>query len=291
MIARIITFALTSMIGGLAWVTPANAQCDPGDVLIQRTAQGVYCARRMYNPADFSPEDEAVIQSMVAFGADPFERYRLDQALHTLRPERPWPNAVLVQQTWNRIRAHSADPELLRSAAAARGPDLFSSGWQQGTFFDCTVFALASATGRPYGVVAAQAGEIIGRAPWRSAAERGDPQSVFTPASGGMNGGEVVILTEQLGQVDIVQAENFAATIQSGRPVLVSLAVSGNAEHQVVLSRTFTHRGRVWYEMIDSGAESRGQRRFISAAELSGVIMENGIAYLPDENRTVRPMR
>ncbi|MGD9981894.1 MAG: hypothetical protein AB7H66_04395 [Hyphomonadaceae bacterium] len=283
--------ALTALIGAIASVGTAHAQCDPGDVLIQRTAEGVYCARRMYNPADFSPEVEALIQSMVAFGADPFERYRLDQALHTLRPGRDWPDPMLVRQTWNRINGHSSDPDVLRSAAAARGPDLFSSGWQRGTFFDCTVFALATASGRPYGVVAAQAGEIIRRAGWRSAAERNDPQRVFTRASGGMNGGEVVILTEQLGQVDIVRPENFVTTIQSNRPVLVSLAVSGADEHQVVLSRTFMHRGRVWYEMIDSGAETRGQRQFISDAELNGVMMENGIVYRPDENRVVPPTR
>lgn len=273
-----------------AWIGDAYAQCRPGDVLVMRTAEGVYCAPRTYNPAEFSEDDERLIQSMVAFGADAWERYRLDQALHTLRPGRPWPDELLVGQTWNRVRRHSTDAEVLRSAAAARGVDLFSSGWQSGTYTDCTIFALASVSGRPYGWVAAEANELIRQATWRPDGERNSPGRVFTE-TGGLMGGEVAILTERLGRIEVIRPDGFAATIRAGRPVLVSLAVSNEDEHQVVLSRTFNHRGQTWYEMIDSTADTRGQRRFISDAELRGVMMENGIAYQADENATVRPLR
>ena len=66
----------------------------------------------------------------------------------------------------------------------------------------------------PYGVVAAQANEVVRDAGYRSAEERANPQkAIEDPKRGGLNGGELVMLTETFGRVSVVRPGAFADTL------------------------------------------------------------------------------
>ncbi len=196
-----------------------------------------------------------------------------------------------IAAVWKTIEARDGDAAFAREAAAGQGPALFGSDTAQ-SFNDCTIFALASATGRPYGVIAAQATQMLGAATWRGEADRDHPQAVIERH--GLNGDEVILLTASFGQAKLVASDQFAPTLQSGQPVLACINLVSDDkkhlfQHQVVLSRTFQHASETWFEMIDSNL-GNNRRRHLSHTELR-VLEENGVAYQPDEGRTIKLLR
>ncbi|GAN00071.1 hypothetical protein U91I_03735 [alpha proteobacterium U9-1i] len=191
----------------------------------------------------------------------------------------------LVRYLWNEAAEHSTDPAVAASAAAGQGPDLYASGWQTGRYNDCVIFAVATATGTPYGVVSARAAEFVRAAEWRTEAQRANPLSVFSSTSGGLNGGETVLLAETFGRSQAVPFEDFASTVRSGRPVIVSVWSSNGTtrnKHQVVVSRTFEHGGETWFEIINSSERDPNHRTRIRSYELDRLITEAGVTITPE---------
>jgi hypothetical protein len=183
-------------------------------------------------------------------------------------------------------------------AAQGRGPGLPGAG-QQTRFEDCAVFALANATGEPYDLVAGRAAQLIQQATYRPDAQRANPQLVYR--SGGLNGGEVIMLAEAFGRADTIPPGDFAGTLSQGRNIMVNLLPSSLSAlptdekaplpaHQVVLTRTFQHEGTTWYEMMDSH-QGPVRRLYLTHAEMDGLLLEKGIAYQRDSGRTPALLR
>lgn len=191
-----------------------------------------------------------------------------------------------ISAAWARIGARGAQ-EFAQEASHAGGPGLPGSGLQT-EYSDCTIFAVATATGLPYGIVASRATTLIHQGRWRSAADRTRPQSVIEQE--GLNGDEVIMLAESFGQAEVVASDKFAEVLHQGRPVLVDMYANGtdfgtgasNPEHQVVLTKAFPHDGETWYEMIDSN-QGPTHRLYLSHKELQTLLVENGVAFHPDE--------
>jgi predicted secreted protein len=214
------------------------------------------------------------------------ELTRLDAALNTLKPDGD-PNVtnIEIRQTWRDVLSRGQAQEFAREAAKGDGLGLYGAG-EQTRHQDCAIFALATATGRPYGAVAAQATALVGAGEWRSAAERAEPQKAIEQR--GLKGGEVIMLAEVFGQVEVVRSTEFTAILQGGRPVMVNLVPeSGNVDrgHQVVLSKAFQHGGETWYEMIDSN-QGPLRRLYLSARELEIMLKENGVAFRAEDKTT-----
>lgn len=225
------------------------------------------------------------------------EQQRLTDVLNNLDPDSISDEEMLRrmrarEQTWTTITARSTDAGLAAAAAQGQGPALYSSGWQSGVYDDCAVFALATAAGVPYGIVADRALGLVRDAAWRDAEERSDPMQVLRRGGGGLTGGEVVMLAEMLGQAEVVRLDQMADTLRQGRPVLVTAALNFTASslHQIVLSRTFEHNGQVWFEAIDSQAAGN-QRIFLSYDELVVNGYGNGVSYRPEANTTPALLR
>ncbi len=197
---------------------------------------------------------------------------------------------LYVADVWAAVRDRGNDPVLAQEAAQAPGPGLFAAtAGRQMDGTDCTIFALANATSRPYGVVAVMANDLVSDADWRPIAQRAHTQDTIENG-GGLNGGEVVFLAESLGQTHVVEPKDFAETLRAGEPLLIDVKAGGGHEHEVVLSKAFDHEGATWFEMIDS-YQGPLQRRFISAPELNTVIAENAVAFNPDPGTTPRLLR
>lgn len=218
------------------------------------------------------------------------EQARLAKALNSLATDgNPIVTNIQVRHVWQDIFTRGQDEKLAKEAGQSEGPVFPGAGTQ--SFEDCTLFALANAAGLPYGAVAARATKLIKEGEWRDAAERANPQKSIEEQ--GLNGGEVVMLTETFGQVEVVPSSDFAKTLKEGRPVMVSVMPSdGNFDngHQVVLTKTFQHGGETWYEMMDSN-QGPQQRRYLSANELSTIQNENGVAYRPESGATPKLLR
>jgi hypothetical protein len=140
-------------------------------------------------------------------------------------------------------------------------------------------------------VVAARATELIRQGEWRHADERADPQKAIEQR--GLMGGEVVMLAEAFGRADVVPFSDFAKTLREGRPVLVNVMPrNGDARfgHEVVLTKTFQHRGETWYVMMDS-SQGPQERLFLSAKELNTMLKENGVAFRPEPGTTPKLLR
>lgn len=195
-----------------------------------------------------------------------------------------------IKLTWDRIEGRDGNVELAREAAAGEGPQLSDIGTQ--SFNDCTIFAVASAAGMPYGAVAAQATQMIRDAAWRGQADRDDPQGAIE--RWGLLGDEVILLAETFGRARLVPSGEFAAVLREGLPVMVCVNVVDDdlhlSLHETVLSRVFRHEDETWYEMIDSNTEVT-KRRYLSSRELFILLEENGVAYQPEAGSTVRPLR
>ena len=194
-----------------------------------------------------------------------------------------------IRSAWRDVMARGQDGELARKAAQGDGPGLVGAGTQ--SFEDCAIFALANASGLPYSVVAARATKLIGEGGWRDAAERANPQKAIERR--GLIGGEVVMLAESIGQVEMVPSTAFAKTLKQGRPVMVNVVPSdGNVDggHQVVLSKAFQHGGETWYEVVDSN-QGPQRRLYLSSKELGTVLQESGVAFRPEAGTTPQLLR
>lgn len=185
---------------------------------------------------------------------------------------------------WEQIRDRTVPEGLRRAADAAAAAPLFSAsaGRQHGAQ-DCAVFALANASARPYGMIAAAAAEAIQFDPLRKAAARRDPQAVL--GNSGLNGGELVYLTERFGEVSIARPQDFPKTLAAGSPIMVDVG-----EHEVVLTKAFDYDGKTWFEAVDSTADTT-HRVYLTAPELNAKLSENGIVYHPEPGQTVPLLR
>jgi hypothetical protein len=199
-------------------------------------------------------------------------------------------DANAASQAWHSMEARGEDAQLAAAARAMGGMKLTGSGTQT-NHQDCVVFALATATGRPYGVVAAQAAFLIRNGEWRAQALRADPQQ--TIEADGLSGGEAVMLAENFGRARVVEPAAFERSLASGETLVVAISPSAGRTdhgHEVVLASAFRHGGRTWFEIVDS---SKGPltRRFASQAELDAMLIENGVAFRPDPGRTPALLR
>jgi hypothetical protein len=211
----------------------------------------------------------------------------LDQELRKLGYQR-LPDADQVRQAWQNILDRGPESVFARKASAGGGPGFAGAG-RQTSYTDCAVFALANASGLPYGVVAARATDLIRQGEWHSGSDRKNPQQ--TVEHKGLNGGEVVILAETFGQANVLPDQDFANTLKNGHPVLVNVVPSGGrGQHEVVLTKTFQFSGATWYEMMESYTGPQ-KRLYLSAAELKTMQKENGVAFFPEAGRTPKLLR
>ena len=216
---------------------------------------------------------------------------RLDTALHKLSFDGdPNSTSAQVRGAWQDIIARGQDADLVREAFQGDGLGFPGAGTQT-VNNDCTVFALANAAGLPYGVVATRASELIHQGDWRTADERANPQAMIEKH--GLNGGEVVLLAEVFGQAEVVPSSGFAKTLSAGRPVMINVVPADGhmkSGHEVVLTKTFQHRGETWFEMMDSN-QGPQQRLFLSGKELNTMLQENGVAFRPNPETTPKLLR
>jgi hypothetical protein len=211
---------------------------------------------------------------------------RLANALNSLAFDGdPAATGAEIVHTWRDVLARGEDRELEREASQGKGLGFAGAG-QQTRYQDCSIFALANATGLPYSVVAARANELISKGDWHDAAERAAPQAVIERK--GLNGGEVVMLAESFGRAQVIPLSDFARSLKEGHPVLVNVVYTHGdvrSGHEVVLTKTFQHAGETWYVMMDS-YQGPQRRLFLSAHELSTMLQENGVAFRPEEHTT-----
>ncbi len=218
---------------------------------------------------------------------DDKKRDRLARALAALASDGAPANASQIRSAWDAVLARGLNEELARAAGLGAGPGFPGAGAQM-SHGDCAIFALANATGRPYGFVAAKAAEFIGKGEWRNARDRASPQRTIER---GLTGEEVILLAETFGLAQVIRSTQFAQVLREGRPVMINVVPpSGNVEtgHQVVLTKAFRHRDGTWYEMMDSN-QGPLRRLYMSEAELGTVLQETGIAFQP-EPKTVAPL-
>lgn len=224
-------------------------------------------------------------------GWSPEKQARLHKALHELNFDGD-PNVTgeQIRQAWQDVLNRNPDADLLKEASQGSGLGFPGAGTQT-VHNDCTIFALANATGRPYGEVGATATELIRQGEWRAAGERINPQAAIE--SNGLNGGEVVMLAESFGQAEVVPSSGFVKTLNEGRPIMLNVVPpSGNVNsgHEVVLTKAFQHGGDTWFVMMDSN-QGPQRRLFLSGKELNIVLQENGVAYRPEPGTTPAPLR
>ena len=217
---------------------------------------------------------------------------RLERALNSLHNTRVHGGdleGASIRSVWRSIEARGQGGDFARETAQGEGQELYAAGTQT-RYGDCAIFALASATGRPYGEVAAQAAFLISKGEWRTGAERAHPEELMEQH--GLDGGEVILLAESFGESQVVPRVDFPRVLGQGRPVLVTVvSEDGNAPHQAVLTKAFTHNGEYpWYEMIDSHQETQ-DRRYLSAGELKTMLLQDGVAYRPEQGSTVPLLR
>jgi hypothetical protein len=60
--------------------------------------------------------------------------------------------------------------------------------------------------------------------------------------------------------------------------------------HEVVLTKTFQHRGETWFEMMDSN-QGPQRRLFLSSKELNSILEENGVPFRPNRRTTPKLRR
>ena len=215
------------------------------------------------------------------------EKDRAVTALNTLKGDGDDASRDDVQLIWKDVQARRDNDVFAWEASQGKGPGMPGAGGQT-NYQDCAVFSLANAAGVPYGVAAARAAEFIKDATWRSVDARRDVQQ--TIEKGGLNGGEVILVAEALGEVRIVPSGEFVKTLESGRPVMVNFVPYDGAMkdgHEVVLTKTFQHEGGTWYEMIDSNEAGAQQRLYLNEKELRMLLKENGVTVTPDEKTVI----
>lgn len=222
------------------------------------------------------------------------EQRRLSNALNKLDFDRD-PNVTneQVRSAWKDVLARGQGEEFARAAAKGDGPGFPGPSAGVQTYNqDCAIFALANAATLPYGAVAARATKLMSEGEWRPTSERADPQAAIERR--GLMGGEVVMLAEAFGQVEVVSSANFVKTLKEGRPIMVNVMPNGAdvraAGHEVVLTKTFKHGGETWYEMMDSN-QSALRRLYVSTKELNTMRKENGVAFHPEAKTTPKLLR
>lgn len=228
----------------------------------------------------FTTEDDfidAAIQFARAGAWSQAEIDRLSKALDGTRGFETVDNKARNRSVWAAIEKRAADPLLAQAAAQGDGAELLLSGWQSGQFADCAIFAIATATGAPYGVIAARANELVKSASWRSAFYRNDPQQAFSERGGGLNDYEIALLGEAFGQISAVEPSEYAATVRSGRAILLPVATAGGSAHEVVLARTFRHDGSDWFEILDSTRSEPEKKLYLSASDLRTIALAKGL--------------
>lgn len=219
------------------------------------------------------------------------EKERAELALTTLEGDGDAASTADIVQIWKDIQARRNDAVLAQEAAQGTGPGLPGAG-NQTIHEDCAIFALANVGGVPYEIAAARATKFISEGHWRTAEERANPQEAIEKH--GLMGGEVILVAEALGQVDIVPSWKFTKTLQEGRPVMVNLVpYSGSMRsgHEVVLTKTFQHDGITWFEMIDSNEAGAMQRLYVNEKELGMMLKENGVAFYPEHGTVPELLR
>ena len=247
-------------------------------------------------PAPAPSEATPIIAGMTALaiqlGWTETQREQLSAGLNALDFRRSGASSTVIADTWRTVIVRGQDPELAKEAAAGQGLGFPGAG-KQTQYQDCTIFALANATGLPYGVVAARATKLISEGSWRSAADRANPEAVIE--NQGLNGGEVVMLGAAFGQVKVIEGPEFADSLKQGHPVMLDVMPYNGVErrgagHEVVLTRTFQHNGETWYAMMDSNYGPY-TRFFLSAKELDILRQENGVSYSPNPGTTPSLLR
>jgi hypothetical protein len=221
------------------------------------------------------------------------EQARLGKALNDLGMDGD-PNAKpeQVSDAWKTIttRDKDANLDLAKKASQGDGPVLYGAG-QQTVHQDCVVFAVATAAGQPYGVVAARANEIVQKV-------EGYENSQQVIEKNGLWGEQVVMLAETFGQAEVIPSSDFAKVLKEGSPVLVAVRVPSDVpkndnpynKHQVVLSKVFQNGHNTWYEMIESNTGPL-QRLYLTEKQLQTVIWEKGVIFRPDPGTTVPLLR
>ena len=223
------------------------------------------------------------------------KRASLAAALGNLNLPKDYIDTAGRPVSWDTIVARSDDAQLAREAAAGIGPTLWTAG-EQTRYADCALYALAVAAGRPYGVVAALATQVIGEESWRTNPPNSPPltpQQVIEQS--GLNGGEMIFIAQSLGQVNVVTPDAFDRTLQAGHPIMADVTTSTDLQHpdlhEVVVTKAFTHDGAPWYELVDSYQQGALRPLYLSETELHSVLWENGVAYSPDPGRTPALLR
>jgi hypothetical protein len=249
-----------------------------------------YLATPVTSPSELTAENRRVIQQLQGLAAAenwPAEkRARFVAALLGLEltDEDRHLEVEHTYLSWHDLAKRPVDADLRMAADAAPGSTVLSaSTGQQFSHSDCAIFALANASGRPYGVVAAAAADAVRRDPLRGDAERHDPNKTMSDA--GLNGGEAIYLAEKFGQVSVVRPRDFVETLAGGNAVMVNVG-----HHEVVLTKSFQHGGKAWFEVMDS-QQPTTQRVYVSAAELNAKVRENGIVYHAEPGMTVPLLR
>ena len=250
---------------------PAGAAVDTRDPEVVRIINEMNAlAKRLGWSAE---EQDRLNTALNSMGADGTQNVTRDQ----------------IRSAWQDVMARGQEGDIARKAAQGDGPGLVGAGKQ--SFEDCAIFALANASGLPYSVVAARATKLIGEGGWRDATERANPQKAIEQR--GLIGGEVAMLAESIGQVEMVPSTAFAMTLKQGRPVMVNVVPQDgnvNGGHQVVLTKTFQHGGETWYEVMDSN-QGPQRRLYVSSKELGTVLQENGVAFRPEPKTTSKLLR
>lgn len=300
----LLAFAAIGLAALPAW--PALAECPAGTVQVgeEEVRESAYVIRvspicePVHHGPTTAPDPEAnrVLDAMRAYARNlPWtgdKRAHLITALEKLDFDGDEVTGTEIRQAWGRIIKRESKT-LAAEAAHGHGPSLAMVGaGRQTRYSDCAIFALANASGRPYGLMAADAAALIGKAEWRSAEQRAHPQKAIE-RDGGVMGGEVIMLAEALGGAKVVPAADFPAALRGGQPILISVVPeSGNVRlgHEVVLTRTFQHDGQTWFEMMDSN-QGPQRRLYLSAKELNIVLRENGVVFQAKAQRTPKPLR
>lgn len=216
------------------------------------------------------------------------ERARLEKALAALEADGGPSNTAQRVQAWKDVLARDG-AAFSKEAAEGSGPLFPAAGTQ--SFEDCALYAVANAAGVLYEVVAARATRLIEEGEHRPAAQRASAQKTIEDE--GLMGGEVIMLAEAMGEVEVVPSTAFPLTLKGGRPIMINvISTDGGlrSAHEVVLTRTFRHDGEVWFEMIDSN-QDEWRRLYWSARELDLILKENGVAFRRDAHSTPQLLR
>lgn len=273
--------------------TPADYRCAAEDEALQAALSAHFEASHAWIDAYGSLHDAYLIEQILNYAttkkwsADDLKGLRESfAAFHGF--DKSMVDPKIVKKIWEDIEARTQDSTLRKQAAAVKGFNATGMGTQ--SFEDCAVFALANATGVPYGAVASLATKFMSEGAWRLPQERKNPQAVIE--SKGLNGGEVLMLTEYLGRSQILQRGQFVSALSAAHPILVNvlppIGVTSDG-HQIVLTKAFKVGEITWFEAMDSNRRAV-TKIYLTASELDTLIQETGIAYIPDGKRRVLPL-